>query len=199
MYTSEIKKKIIIDYIRKHPRATHRSIKKATKLHVIRSFKSLKEAYRKANVSPPRTFDLKTKDEKKKIIIDYIRKHPRVGGHTIMKETKINFNTIFKNIEGAYKAAGVRYPREIDKRTKEEKRKLIIKAIRDNPLVTITELTKNLKLSPYKYFKNLKEIYSKEGIDKKYIHKKRLIKKQLKVIEFIKSNPFSTQREINTI
>jgi hypothetical protein len=47
-------RKIIIDYIKKHPLATHRKIKNDTKLHVIRAFKEgLKEAYEKAEVKFP--------------------------------------------------------------------------------------------------------------------------------------------------
>ena len=189
---------MILNNIKRNPKATHRSIKKETKLHVIRVFeKGIEEAFKIAKIKSPRTFKIKTKEEKKKIIIDYIRKHPKVGGHILAKKTKINFNTIFKNIEEAFKEAGVKYPRKIDKRTREEKMKLIIETIKKNPLMTIKELLINLKLSPYKYFKSLDDIYKKAGIKRIKGQEKRTRKRQKKIITFIQQNPLATQREIN--
>jgi len=197
-YSPGEQKKIIIDYIKKHPIATHRNIKKATKLHVSRYFKGgLKEVFKEAKIKIPRNFNFKTREERRKIIIDFIKKHPVAGGHTISKKTKINLASAFKNIEEAYKFSGIKYPRKNDGRTKKEKEQLIIQAIKKNPLITTQELTKKLKLSPYKYFKNLKEIYKKIGIGQSYINGKRRIKKAQQVIGYIKQNPLSTQREIN--
>jgi predicted transcriptional regulator len=124
----------IIQFIKKNPKTTYREIRKKLKLHPERIFKGgLKEAFDEAGVKHPRTFERRTKEEKKKIIIEYIRKHPEVGGHTIRKDTKIDFLTLFKNTRKAFEAAGIDYPRKIDKRAREEKEKEIIRLVKENP------------------------------------------------------------------
>jgi predicted transcriptional regulator len=200
-YSPGEKEKIILDYIKNNPNATHRSIKKDTKLHVGRVFKSLKEAFEKAKIEPPRNFDIKTYKQKRKIIIDYIRKNPATGGHTIAKDTKINVSSAFQNIEEAYKLAGIEYVRKeyvkLKKRSKKEREKMIIEAIRKNPLISITEIMNKAKCQPYRIFKNIDEAYTKAGVKNIEGHNKRTIKKQEEIISFIKKNPLATQREIN--
>jgi len=190
------KRKIIIDYLKKHRKATYKEIRSDTKLHPERYFKSLKEAFIEANINPPRNFDIKTKEEKRKIIIDYIKKNPKAGGQTIKKVTKINFQTIFKSIEKAFEAAKVKYPRRIDKRQRWEKKKELIKLVKKNPLITITELMKEARTQPYKLFKNMEEIYIGAGI-KPVKKEKWKLKKQQEIIKYLKKNPLATQREIN--
>jgi len=191
------KKDIIIEFIKKNPNATYREIKNKLHLHVSRVFiDGMKEAYKSAGVKPPRTFDIKTKDEKRKIIIDYIRKHPGVGGHTIAKETKINPSNVFNNIIEAYDLSGINYPRPRLKKSKEQKRQEIIQLIKNNYLLSADEIREISGLNPYKSFNNFKELYNSAGIDIN-IKNKRLIKKQQKVIQFIRENKFATQREIN--
>ncbi|MBU4070339.1 MAG: hypothetical protein KJ646_05125 [Nanoarchaeota archaeon] len=196
-YTLQEKRKIIIEFLKKNPKTTYKDIRLKTKLHPERIFTSLKEAFKEAKIKPPRNFDIKTKKEKKIIIINYIKKNPKVGGHTIKKDTKINFQTIFKNTKEAFEASGVQYPREIDNRIKEEKRKQIIEIMRKNPLLSIAEIISQTKTQPYSLFKNINEIYKKAGIKKIKGHKKWKLKKKQEIIKFIKENPLSTQREIN--
>jgi len=193
----ETQKEIIIRFIQKNPKATYKEIRKETKLHPERIFKSLKEAFEEANIKPPRTFDIKSKDEKKKIIIEYIKKNPLVGGHTIKKDTKINFQSVFKDTSDAFEAAGIVYPRKIDNRKIEEKKQEIIRIVRENPLITIPELMRKSNSNPYRFFKDFKEIYAKSGIKEVNNHDKRVIKKQRQIIEYIKNHPLATQREIN--
>lgn len=196
------KKRTIIDYIQSNPMATHRGIREKTKLHPERIFKGgLAEAFKQANIKPPRTFKIKTKEEKKRTIIDYIRNNPEVGGHTIKRATKINYTSVFKNIEEAYRLAGVEYPRKENTKLKnrgvEERKKEIIKLVRENPLITITELQKRTKSQPYKIFKNIDLIYKEAGIKELNNNLKRRLKKRQVVINFIRQNPLATQREIN--
>ena len=198
-FSKEEGKRIIIEFIKKNPQARYKDIRRETKLHPERFFKSLKDAFIEAGVKPPRTFETKTKDEKRKIIINYIRKNPKTGGHTIRKDTKINFTSIFKDAREAFVVARVPYPpeRKMDKRTRREKRKEIIKAVKANPLITISELVSNIETQPYKLFKNIDEIYRKAGVKSIGRAEKRRLKKQKQVIEFIKQNSLATQREIN--
>ena len=197
-YTPGEKRKIIIKFIKKNPKATDKLIRTKTKLHPLREFKNgLKEAFKEARVKLPRTFERKTKEEKKKIIIDYIKKHPEVGGHIIRKDTKINFSAIFETTKKAFLAAGIEYPRKIDKRTREEKKKEIIKAVKENPLISMSEIITKIKTQPYHLFKNINEIYKEANIKPIKREEKWKLKKRQEVINFIKQNHFVTQREIN--
>ena len=166
-YDREENREKIIQFIKRNPKATHKLIKEKTKLHPERIFKKgLKEAFDEAGIKPPRTFEIKTKEEKRRIIIDYIRKNPKVGGHTIRKDTKINFTFLFKDAREAFLVAEVEYPleRKTDKRNRKEKRKMIIEAVKANPLITIAEMVSSIKTQPYKLFKNIDEIYRKAGV-----------------------------------
>lgn len=194
----EEKRKRIIEFLKNNPKATYREIRKFTKLHPERLFKKgMEEAFKEAKINPPRTFEIKTKEEKRKIIINYIKKHPMTGGHIIKKDTKINISGIFKSIKEAFDAAGVDYPRKVDKRTREEKKKELINAIKENPKITVTELAKKTRTNPYRFFKDIKEIYKKAGVKKPIGNEKRRTRKRQEVIEFIKNNSLATQREIN--
>ena len=57
---------------------------------------------------------------------------------------------------------------------------------------------KKVRTNPYRFFKNVKELYEKAGVKKVSGNDKRKIKKRQEVILFLKSNPLATQREINT-
>ena len=81
----------IIEYLRKNPKATHIDIRKNLKTHPERIFKKgMAEAYKEAGIKPPRTFKRNNKEENKKLIINIIRKNPGIGGHTIAKKIKRN-------------------------------------------------------------------------------------------------------------
>lgn len=198
----EKRKEIVKEYIKNNPTATFREIKEKlfTKINKVYT-RGMDEAYEDAGIPKPRTLKLKTKEEKRNIIVDFISKNPIAGGQVIKKETKINFLTIFKNTKEAYLAAGVDYPREsfrrLKGRKKEERREEIIKIIRNNPEIGTIELGKLSKTSIYKEFDNIEEIYREAGV--KYLGKgaKKRLKKQKMVIDYIKHNPFATQREIN--
>ena len=117
------KRKIIRNYIRKHKNATYNDLRKIGVKVYCAYKKGMGEAFKDAGVKPPRSFKIKTKDEKRKIIIDYIRKNQGAGGHTIAKDTKINLSSVFNSIKEAYICAGIKYPRKVDKRDKSEKKK----------------------------------------------------------------------------
>jgi predicted HTH transcriptional regulator len=194
-------KKILLEFIRKNPNATYKEIRKKTKIHPERIFKTIKVAFEEAGVIYPRNVKKKTKEEKRKIVIEYIQKNPQAGGHTIKKDTKINFQSVFKNTKEVFDAAGIEYPRKINtllkKRTQEQREKLIVDLVKENPLISISEIAKKTKIQPYHLFKNVREIYKKAGIKEINNHDKRTIKKQKQIIRYIKNNPLATQREIN--
>lgn len=193
----DFKRKIIIDYIKNKPIATYKDIRRDTKIHPERFFNGLEEAYKEAGIKLPRTFKRKSKEEKKKIIIDYIKKNSKAGGNTIARNTKINVLSIFKSVKEAFETANVIYPRTLKNKSKEQRKKEIIELIRTNPLITIKEIMKKLKISPYKVFTSTEEMYQSAGINYLSSSKKRNLKIKQRIIDFIKENPLATQREIN--
>jgi len=194
-------REILLEFIRKNPNATYKEIRQKTKIHPERIFKTLKDAFEEAEINPPRTFDKKTKEEKRQLILGHIKKNPGVGCQSIKKKFKINVASAFKNIGEAYQKAGIDYPRKINtqlkSRTREKREKLIIDLVKENPLISVSEIAKQTKTQPYHLFKNVEEIYKKSGIKEIYNHKKRTLKKQKQIIEYLKNNPLATQREVN--
>lgn len=199
----ENRREVLINFIKNNPLTTHKEIRRCLHMKPERVYSGgMAEAFHEAGVSPPRTFKRMTKEEKKKIIIDYIRQNPLSGGHIIRKNTKINFLSIFKNTEDAFRSAGVKYPREdfvrLIKRKTDIKKSEIIKLIRENPLISLDKIGKLTKTHPYSLFKNTKEIYHLAGIPFLSKGDKRRMNKQKIVIAFLKNNPLATQREINS-
>ncbi|HUS51458.1 MAG TPA: hypothetical protein VMZ91_14910 [Candidatus Paceibacterota bacterium] len=197
----ESEKEKIREFIRKNSKTTYKEIRKKLKIHPERVFKrGMAEAFKEAGIKPPRTFKRNTKEENKKLIVEYIKKNPGVGGHTIVKEIKRSPSNFFKSIKEAYEKAGVKYPREDSYRlSPDEKRRILIKIVKNNPYITVQKLTKKSKAQPYKLFKNLDEIYEKAGVKRIGQGEKIKNRKRKEVIHLIKNNPIVTQREINRI
>ncbi len=195
----ELKRSKVRVFIQKHPLVTYKDIKTILRVKVEKIYSGgIKEAFQDAGVKPPRSFEIKSKEEKRRLVIDYIRKHPRAGVSDIRKKLKISTSNIFISIKEAYALAGIDYPRkESYKFSAEQKRKELIMLVRENPNITLDEISNKLRTNPYHLFKNLKEIYSLAGVDNRYIFEKRKSRKKLVVLEFIKKNPLATQREIN--
>jgi predicted transcriptional regulator len=196
----ESKKKIVIDYIKRNPKTTYRDIRKKLKIHSERIFKGgLAEAFKEAEVDIPRSFENKTKKEKQKIIINIIKKNPNISSFQIKKELKINVPSSFKSIKEAYNLAGIEYPRKKSyNRSPNQKRSEIIKLIKQNPYITLTEIKKKTDITNiYKLFKNINEIYKKSKIKRVGQGEKIKHRKRRDVINFIKTNNLATQREIN--
>jgi len=198
----EKRREVVREYINKNPRATFAEIKRDLHTKIDKVYEGgMEEAYRDARVNTPRTFKRMSKEEKKRIIIDYIRKNHLAGGHTIKKETKINFQEIFKNTKDAFKSAGVPYLREerrkLMNRSVSEKRQIIINLVRKNPLLRLDKIGKIAKTHPHSLFKNTKEIYKIAGIPFVSKGDKRRINKQNIIIDFIKNNTLATQRQVN--
>jgi len=194
-----LNKKKILEFIKKNQKTTYREIREGTKLHPERYFKSLKDAFLEAGIKPPRTYDIKTFEEKKKILIDFIKKNPDVGGQVIKRQTKINICAVFHNIKEAYEMAGIKYPREDSyKISSENKRKEVIKLIKENPYLTLNEIIQKTKFTNiYRLFRSLDELYEKAGLKKISQGEKIKNRKRKEAIKYIKNNNLATQRQIN--
>ena len=196
----EDRKRAVIEYIKKNPKATYKELRKRLKTHPERIFKNgMAEAFKEARINPPRTFERKNLEERKKRIIKFIKENPKTSSFKIKRELKINVPSTFKSIKEAYKTAGVEYIRKDSyDRPADEKREEIIRIIRENPYITLTELIAKTKIkNPYKLFKNFADIYKKADIKIKTPSEKIRNRKTKQVINFIKMNPLATQREIN--
>jgi signal recognition particle subunit SEC65 len=197
----EKRKRLVIDYIKKNPKTTYQDLRRDlhTKIDKVYS-KGMAEAFKEAGINPPRTFKRNSKEENKKTITEYIKKHPGVGGHIIAKETKRNPSNFFNSIKEAYKLARVEYKHnKINNKLREDIKKKIIILVKDNPLLTIQEIESNLDINLINFFKNFNEIYKLAGIKGISWKNKNRIKKRRLVIKFIKNNPLATQREVNKI
>lgn len=195
---ANLKKELVREFIRNNPNTTYRTIKNNLGIKVERLyFTCMRGAYEDAGINPPNRLNIRSKEQKKKIIIDYIKSHPLAGGHTIRKDTKINFLSLFKTTKEAFVAANVKYPRDIEKKIKIEKKKEIVNLVKNNPLITHTEIMKIVHTKFYNHYRKMSEVYHLAGIKQISGIDKRRAKKRLKVIEFIKQNNNATQREIN--
>lgn len=207
----EKRRALLRTFIKNNSQTTHKEIKKELHSRVERVYTGgMAEAFLDAGVNPPRTFKMKNKDERKRILLEYIRKNPGVGGQTIAKNTKINIGSVFSSIKEAYEAVGVPYLREnqrrLQNRSQQERRQAVINLVRENPLITIEEIVKRCKVHFYRIFNSMEEVYQIVGISlpikkrKKYHTREsiRKLKKRQEIIDFIKKNPLATQREINS-
>lgn len=199
---SEKRKEIIKEYLKSNPQATFGEIKKILHTKIDKVYLGgMAEAFADAGLKSPRNFHRKTNEEKRKIVIEYIRKNPLAGGHTIRKETKINFQTIFKNIKEAFESAGLPYPREQRRsrmlRNRDSKRLEIISFLKKHPLIGVEELGKKFSVHFYLLFKNSRELYQLAGMPFISGNEKRSSKKRLMVMRYIQNHPFATQREVN--
>jgi len=195
----EDRKRAVIDYIKKNHKTTYLDLRRDLHTKIDKVYSGgMAEAFKEAGIKPPRTFERNSKEENKRIIIDYIKKHAGVGGQIIAKETKRNPSNFFNSIKEAYKLAGVEYKHDkINNKLKEDIKERIILLVKNNPLLTIQEIESNLSINLINFFKNFDEIYKLAGIKGVSWKNKNRIKKRELVIKFIKDNPLATQREIN--
>ena len=131
-----------------------------------------------------------------KEVVQYIKTNPGCTIKEIQESTRVSIPKVFGNITEAYKKAEMIYPRFPKIKNKFVKMS-IINFVKTNPLATSVEINQKFGISMHKYFKNMKELSREAEIKHLSGHKKQLMKKQNKVIGYIKENPNSTQSEIN--
>ncbi|MFH1972845.1 MAG: hypothetical protein ABIJ18_05195 [archaeon] len=205
-YSKQTKKKfipLIINYIKRNNNATYRDIERDLNIKVSSIFDGgMKEAYELASIPLSRPLLKRNRKEQEQAVIDYIKKNPDCTVTEIFKETRVSIPRVFGSIVTAYDRAGVGYKRK-DYTKKINKKKIkksinektdeVILLIKKNPFITVIELNKKLDFRIHDHFKNMESLYRKAGI--KYIkgNEKRTSKIKNKIIEYIKSNPNSTQ------
>jgi len=189
----EKRKKELLDYLQKNPEATHRQIKKNTKIKVERVFlRGMKEAYEKAGIPFSKPLLKRDRRQQMREVLGYIRNNLGCSLFEIQKKTGINIPRLLSKVGLTYKKKKINCPRK-----KEEIRGEIINLIKMDPLLTCLEIDKKLGIDIHKYFKNMEEIYKRAGVEYIEGHKKCLIKKRIEVINYLKDNILATQWEIN--
>ncbi len=187
----EGKKNILLNYIKRNPNATYNQIRKDIKIKVERVFPGMmKEAWKAAGVPFSKALSKRSRDEQIKDVISFIKENPGCNVTEIQKATKVTIPRVFGSIINAYGVAGVDYPK-LNKLNK------ALRYLKENPLSSSVEIQEIIGIGIYNYFKNMEEFCKKANV--KYIegHKKRSIKIQNKIIDYIKSNSDCTQWEIN--
>ena len=203
LYSNVEQRKLILrSFIKNNPITTHRDIKKQLHMKAEKVYVGgMAEAFLDADVEPPRTFDMKDKEERKKFLIDYLLKNPTVGMQTVNKETKINYLSVFKDVKDFYFQAGISYERnklrDLLMRNNDQRKQMIIKLLKENPFMSIAKIIEITQTHPYTIFKNIEEMYSAAGLKLITKSEKIRIKKRKLILNYIKDNPFATQREIN--
>lgn len=188
------KEEELINYLRKNPNATYRGIRQDTKIKVERLYpkNGMKSAYIKAGIQFSKSLQKRTREQMVNEVIEFIRSNACANTISIKKELRIDIPKIFGTISKAYKVAGIKC---IDYRNINTKK--IVNLIQTNPLLTSKEIKNQIGLNIYSYFKDMGELYNKANLDQISGGKKRLIKKQNQVLEYIKNNSNPTQYEIN--
>lgn len=221
-----LQKERIRIFLRKNTKATWKDIRTKLRIHPERIYKNgMAEAFKDAGIKLPRNFKRKTPEENRKIIVDYIKKHPNTSSNEILKNTRVNPSTFFNSITEAFDLAGVNYPRDI----RAGHTYPLIKKIEDISSSlkgikrTITSNRKNFRLKFNRtYFrdiknklkikkqinkrlkskdeiKNLKDFYAKKRATillNKKIRIRDKNNKKMKIVELIKKDPLITIPEI---
>ena len=203
MKSLEEKRRMVINYIKRNPLATTKEIRRNVKVKVEEVFSGgIKEAYLLAGVGLPKHLQKRSGDECKQLVVEYIKKNPDATITEIQNKLGVNVRRLFGGIREAYRAANVPYPFERDRNSQayhyfiEEKKKKIIEIVKNNPLITQDEINKLFNTNVAKVFGSFKNLCRIAGV--RYLrYKKRRLKKQLEVINYIKNHPNATQREIN--
>jgi len=138
----------------------------------------------------------RTKDQIRKLVINYIINNKEATVSEIQDKLKVNVHRTFGGIENAFKQANVQYPVR-KSHDYETAKSLVVEALKNNPKISIEDIQRKLKISFYKHFRNSQEAYRKANIS--FISKsmKRRLKKQESIAEYIKAHPNATQWEIN--
>ncbi len=138
----------------------------------------------------------RTRDVCRRIAIAYIKNNKNVTVDEIEKKLGINVHRIFGGVKNLFEKSGIEYNRDYELKFIENLEN-IIKEFKNNPLVTVDEIEKKYNFSFYKKFKSFKDFCEKYDLEYISNHEKRLLKKQIEIIDYIKAHPDATQWEIN--
>lgn len=126
-------------------------------------------------------------------VIELIQKNNTITVDEIQQELGVNVRRLFGGIRKAFNEAGVAYPRGNSNEVIEK----ITNDLKENSLLTVDEIQRKYHINIYKRFKYFRMFCNKNKLEYIPRHKKRTLKKQLEIINYIKNNSNATQWEIN--
>jgi len=104
-------------------------------------------------------------NEKKKILIAYIRKNPNCTYLDIKNNTKIKVERLYKNMGAAYRAANVKLSKSLSRRNRQQQKREIIEYIQNNPGCTVTDIQENIHVCLPRLFRTIENAYRCAGIE----------------------------------
>jgi len=107
----------------------------------------------------------RTIEEKKKILIGYIQKHPGCTSMDIKRNTKIKVERAYKSLKDAYGEAGVPLSKHLTKRSKEEQKNDVISFIKNNPNVTTSQIRDILMVNVPRVFGTILVAYKEANVE----------------------------------
>lgn len=103
-------------------------------------------------------------EEKRKIVEDYIRTNPNCTYADIRRGTKIHVERFYKNMTGAYRAAGVSLSKNLTRRNNEKQKQDVADFIRSKPGCTVTEIYNNTGVCIPRVFGTVLNAYKLAGV-----------------------------------
>jgi len=136
----------------------------------------------------------RTRTQQINAVTDIIKKNPKITISDLINKTRVNITYVFGGIRNAYAAAEIPYY----KKSRDVKLKDIINYIQKNNLATTYEINAALNCNFYKYFKSLNDAYLIANVQYISRNLKRAERKRYTIINYIKTHPDATQRDVNS-
>jgi len=141
----------------------------------------------------------KDSKEKRKIVKEFLIKNPNATTRDIRKKLNIKLERLYTNgLKEAFIEAGINPKRNIERKNKDEQKKIIIQYIKNNPFTTTQEIRKKLKINVCNFFNSIPEAYKEANIKypRREIDKRTKEEKILTLKKLVKENPTITITEI---
>ena len=122
-------------------------------------------------------------EEKRGIVIGYIKNNPKCTYRDIREYTKVKIERIYSNMKEAYEDAGVPLSENLMKRDRKQQVSDVIQYIKKNPGCTVTEIQSDTGVSIPRIFGSILNAYKLANVE----YAKKDIKDGV-------SNPFVVQR-----
>jgi hypothetical protein len=152
----------VVQYLKNNPNATVSEVSAALSVNIHRLFGGIENAYLKSGIKYPRT--RRVRHVVKEQIIQNIKRNKLITIEEIQEKLGVNIYRYFRNLEEAYKMAGVEFiPKHLKRRIKKEKN--VTDYIRSHPDATQWEINKRCNCHIQEMFEDgIREAFAKAGI-----------------------------------
>ena len=194
--SSELSRKLAIDFIRKNPNATITEIQSELHINLSRLFGTIENAFRESGV-PYENRKIHNYNLKKAEIIELVKNNPLLTERDIFEKTGSSVYSLFRNFKKLYKLCNIK-PIDFRQKRKVRKQMEICSYIKHHPKTTQWEINKDCKTHVQELFEGgIREAFDSAGVAypeinrilygtaKKSIRKRSMIF-QKRVIEILK-------------